>query len=129
MGRRDRGQTAAAEGTISTTPTILLEDRFTVASCDDSKFEQVTRVRGRSAAFDADITLDFNTHIYPIRKKEVGQLILYSESISEAVQVLNFAFAIPGTLAMTPELQSLLDDYEYVCHGTIFNEDEKQDRR
>lgn len=56
---------------MNSDPTVLLEDRFTVTSCDNSKFENVTRIRGKSAAFDADIVLDVNTHIYPVKEKEV----------------------------------------------------------
>ncbi|EZG56793.1 putative RNA polymerase subunit [Gregarina niphandrodes] len=81
---------------------ILLEDRMTVKSMDSSKFEKVTRISGRSAAFDAELTIDINTNVYPLKEG----------------QVLTFAFADQGK-------ESLMEDYEYVCLGRVFHEDDK----
>lgn len=59
--------------TLSSTdlPTVLFEDRFIIRSVDNSKFEKVGRIRGKSSGFDAEIILDINVDIYPVYEKEV----------------------------------------------------------
>lgn len=51
---------------------LLFEDFFLVRSVDNSKFEKVGRIRGKSSGYDAEIILDINTDIYPVSEKEVG---------------------------------------------------------
>lgn len=52
-------------------PVPLFEDFFLVRSVDNSKFEKVSRIRGKSSGYDAEILLDINTDIYPVAEKEV----------------------------------------------------------
>lgn len=94
---------------------ILLEDKFTVESCDNSKFERVTRVKGRTTAFDAEVTLDINTSIYPVK---VGDVLTFS-----------FAAQRAGAGGPSVELKSLMDEHEYVMLGKIFSEEDKPPER
>eukprot|EP01056_Protomagalhaensia_sp_Gyna25_P000896 Protomagalhaensia_sp_Gyna_25__895@NODE_1430_length_1843_cov_223_133038_g1154_i0_p2_GENE_NODE_1430_length_1843_cov_223_133038_g1154_i0NODE_1430_length_1843_cov_223_133038_g1154_i0_p2_ORF_typecomplete_len155_score31_45RNA_pol_Rpb8/PF03870_15/2_2e31RNA_pol_RpbG/PF16992_5/0_13RNA_pol_RpbG/PF16992_5/1_3_NODE_1430_length_1843_cov_223_133038_g1154_i013051769 len=110
----------------SADPTVLLEDRVTIDSIDHSKFENVARVRGKSVAYDAEIILDINTNIYPVKEKET-LLLAFAEHV---VKGGGPSGDDSGGCAASPQMTALIDEYEYVCLGKIFNEEDKlPDRR
>eukprot|EP01054_Gregarina_sp_Poly1_P001543 Gregarina_sp_Poly_1__1542@NODE_138_length_13117_cov_118_636935_g123_i0_p6_GENE_NODE_138_length_13117_cov_118_636935_g123_i0NODE_138_length_13117_cov_118_636935_g123_i0_p6_ORF_typecomplete_len155_score29_53RNA_pol_Rpb8/PF03870_15/2_4e31RNA_pol_RpbG/PF16992_5/0_015RNA_pol_RpbG/PF16992_5/0_085_NODE_138_length_13117_cov_118_636935_g123_i022292693 len=102
-------------------PTVLLEDRITIDSIDNSKFENVSRIRGRSVAYDAEITLDMNTAIFPVKEKET-LLVAFAEHSSKTSGPTGDD---SGGNAASPQLVALIDEYEYVCLGKIFSEEER----
>ncbi|KAH0485184.1 MAG: uncharacterized protein KVP18_003993 [Porospora cf. gigantea A] len=98
-------------------PTLLFEDRIAVKSIDTSKFERVARIKGKTSAFEADISLDVNTDLFPVQEKQVI-------TIAIADQIC----AIPnktGIDVLTHKLPSLLEQYDYVMHGRVFRVENK----
>eukprot|EP01055_Gregarina_sp_Pseudo9_P003592 Gregarina_sp_Pseudo_9__3591@NODE_3752_length_566_cov_3_250474_g3436_i0_p1_GENE_NODE_3752_length_566_cov_3_250474_g3436_i0NODE_3752_length_566_cov_3_250474_g3436_i0_p1_ORF_typecomplete_len172_score30_45RNA_pol_Rpb8/PF03870_15/4_1e30RNA_pol_RpbG/PF16992_5/2_6RNA_pol_RpbG/PF16992_5/0_07_NODE_3752_length_566_cov_3_250474_g3436_i052516 len=106
---------------ISSEPTILLEDRISVDSLDNDKFENVTRIRGKSVAYDAEITLDIATHIFPVEEKEVLVLAFAEHVVKGGGPTGDDA----GGTAASEQMTALIDEYQYVCLGKIFSEEEK----
>jgi hypothetical protein len=67
---------------------VLFEDLFHITSLDNSKFEKVGRIRGRSSGFDANIILDVNINIYPLEPKQVS----YGKKFIFYVTIQNISF-------------------------------------
>lgn len=54
---------------------VLFEDRFIVRGIDNSKYERVTRITAKSTGFDAEIVLDVNSDLFPVRENTVGKFL------------------------------------------------------
>ncbi|KAL7069449.1 putative RNA polymerase II B8 subunit [Cryptosporidium serpentis] len=101
-------------------PSCLFEDRFTVNSVDSGKFERIGRIRGKSVGLDADLILDINSDLFPVREKE-SLYIGLSTQVSQNPSDIVWDSAAP---------QTLMDQYDYVMYGKIYRVEEKQsDRR
>ncbi|KAH7646969.1 RNA polymerase II B8 subunit [Cryptosporidium bovis] len=101
-------------------PSCLFEDRFIINSVDNGKFERVGRIRGRSVGFDADLIMDINNELFPVREKE-SLYIGLSSQVSPGTDGIVWDNSGP---------QTLMDQYDYVMYGKIYRVEEKQsDRR
>ncbi|KAH8740384.1 RNA polymerase II B8 subunit [Cryptosporidium ryanae] len=101
-------------------PSCLFEDRFVINSVDNGKFERVGRVRGKSVGFDADLIMDINNELFPVREKE-SLYIGLSSQVSSNNECIIWDNSGP---------QTLMDQYDYVMYGKIYRIEEKQsDRR
>ena len=101
-------------------PSCLFEDRFIISSVDNGKFERVGRIRGRSVGFDADLIMDINNELFPVREKE-SLYIGLSSQVSSGTDYTVWDNSGP---------QTLMDQYDYVMYGKIYRVEEKQsDRR
>ncbi|CUV04168.1 RNA polymerase II B8 subunit [Cryptosporidium parvum Iowa II] len=101
-------------------PSCLFEDRFVINSVDSGKFDRIGRIRGRSVGFDADLILDINNELFPVREKESLYIGLSSQV---SVNPNDIVWDNSGP-------QTLMDQYDYVMYGKIYRVEEKQsDRR
>lgn len=101
-------------------PSCLFEDRFVINTVDSGKFDRIARIRGRSVGFDADLILDINNELFPIREKE-SLYIGLSSQVSANPNDIVWDNSGP---------QTLMDQYDYVMYGKIYRVEEKQsDRR
>ncbi|XP_053990946.1 uncharacterized protein LOC128883019 isoform X2 [Hylaeus volcanicus] len=98
---------------------VLFEDLFYITSLDNSKFEKVGRIRGRSSGFDANIVLDVNINIYPLEPKQnLTICITTSVALPSTAKEELTAYDLSDT---TPQrLNTLMDEYDYVMYGRIF---------
>ena len=86
---------------------VCFDDNFEVISIDSEKFDKVSRIKAKAQTFQADIEVDFNTDIYPVKVRDT----------------LSIALATTGEEAAwdaTGRVSSLVDSYEYVMFGKVF---------
>ncbi|PFH38473.1 DNA-directed RNA polymerase II RPBABC8 [Besnoitia besnoiti] len=100
----------------------LFEDRFEIRSVDSSKFERVCRLKGKSSGFDADIQLDVNSDLLPVKEKQRLYIGLTNslQSTSSARKEDAGAWAEPS---------ACLQEYDYVMYGKIFRIEECSSER
>lgn len=85
--------------------TVVLDEIFSIESVDNSRYDRVSRLSGRTALEDIKLTLDINRQIFPVAKN----------------QNLNLKIA------------SLIDDEElkqsaeYICFGKVYRIEESGD--
>ena len=87
---------------------VVFDDTFVVTAIDSEKFDKVSRIKAQAQTFLADIELDVNTEIYPVRTKETF-------SIALAVTGEEAAWDSTGKAG-----GALIDAYEYVMFGKIY---------
>jgi len=81
-------------------------------------FGLVSRINARSENFEADLTLDINSEIYPLSVSEKFTLLLSS------------SLAVDGSTEDKKDAwretnkRSLADEYDYVMYGKIYKYDE-----
>ncbi|PHJ19977.1 dna-directed rna polymerase ii rpbabc8 [Cystoisospora suis] len=123
----------------------LFEDRFEVRSVDNSKFETVSRIKAKSSGFDADIQLDINSHIFPVKEKQrlyVGLTntllgaTASSSSSSSASRARGASSAggkdygaAHGAGEGMNDPGLLFQEYDYVMYGKIFRTEESSSER
>lgn len=88
---------------------VCFDDTFRVLSLDTERFDKVSRVKAQAQTFLADIEIDINTDIYPVK---VGETV-------------SIAVATTGEEAAWDSAASrlgggLLDAYEYVMFGKVY---------
>jgi DNA-directed RNA polymerases I, II, and III subunit RPABC3 len=93
---------------------VCFDDTFKVLSIDSERFDKVSRVKAQAQTFLADMEIDINTDIYPVR---VGE-------------TLSIAIATTGEEAAWDSAASrlgggLLDAYEYVMFGKVYKKIEE----
>eukprot|EP00914_Ancora_sagittata_P029461 GHVO01058264.1.p2 GENE.GHVO01058264.1~~GHVO01058264.1.p2 ORF type:complete len:141 (+),score=28.84 GHVO01058264.1:100-522(+) len=97
----------------------LLEDRFYIRSVDTSKFEKVGRLKAKSLGFDIEMQLDVNIDVFPVRERE-SISVGFAQHTSEDTSI---------GASMDQSLQSLMDCYNCVMYGRIFNIEEVGNNR
>ena len=106
---------------------IIFEEIFEVENIDkDSKiFEKVQRCEGNTKKTNYKIMLDINSEIYPMEKGGVYSIVL-AKSIEESNKVKPNEFDYELT---TNKMGTLMDKYEYVMRGRVFqfNSDKKRE--
>mmetsp|Transcript_9906 Transcript_9906/g.30280 ORF Transcript_9906/g.30280 Transcript_9906/m.30280 type:complete len:156 (-) Transcript_9906:1251-1718(-) len=80
----------------------------------DKKFDKVSRLVAQSAGYNTEVTLDFNSQIFPMYEGDRFELVL-SRSLSRTGEPDSGVFE-----SSHEEGTSLMDDYDYVMHGKIF---------
>ncbi|EJF66606.1 hypothetical protein DICSQDRAFT_123228 [Dichomitus squalens LYAD-421 SS1] len=131
MGRFGKSlNTASATSKMSTnTSNILFDDIFSINDIDKEgkKFDRVSRLYAHSKNYDMDLTLDYNTELFPIQSGQSIALALAS-SLSRNPQ------GAAGTTededkdrdVWRPDAKGrrgLDDDYEYVMYGKVYRFD------
>ena len=105
---------------------IIFEEIFEVENIDkDSKiFEKVQRCEGNTKKTNYKIMLDINSDIYPMEKGGLYSIVL-AKSIEENNKVKSNEFDYELT---TNKKGTLMDKYEYVMRGRVFqfNSDKKR---
>lgn len=88
---------------------VLFEDRFIVRGIDNSKYERVTRITAKSTGFDAEIVLDVNSDLFPVRENTTLHILLTN----------NLSTGDSGNIEEINDFGSLVGNYEYAMYGKI----------
>ncbi|KZS92944.1 RNA polymerase I [Sistotremastrum niveocremeum HHB9708] len=117
----------------SVTSNVLFDDLFTVTDIDKEgkKYERVSRLSARSANFDMELSLDYNTELYTLHPEEKFTLVLASSLVRGGVVGPGGDGDEEGT-DMDRDVwrpdgkgrRGLEEDYEYVMYGKVYKFDE-----
>ncbi|ORZ37557.1 RNA polymerase [Catenaria anguillulae PL171] len=101
---------------------ILFSDLFTISAvdADGKRFDRVSRLKATSDNYNADVTLDFNNELYPLKTGEKFTLTLATPA-ALGPQRDSWRQKLP-----TDE-KDLSDEYEYVCNGRCYKFEEEGD--
>lgn len=98
----------------------LFDDRFTITSYDQSKYDRVARIGCVSDDGNTTFQLDVNVEMFPCAVGEHIQMVLASTLSLDGSKDSG-----KGWLNSGKEEPSLADPFDYVCHGKIYKfEDE-----
>ncbi|GMM29721.1 DNA-directed RNA polymerase core subunit [Martiniozyma asiatica (nom. inval.)] len=104
----------------------LFDDIFSVLSLDSGRYDRVSRVEAIStSAPDTRITLDINHELFPVAQHDTLTITL-AKSLSlddESVQESG-SWRPPKA-----NQRSLMDDYDYVMHGTVYKFEESDNEK
>lgn len=80
----------------------------------------VSRLVGRSENYEMDLTLDFNSEIYPLKVGEKFSLVLASSLSLEANANAGGVEKKESWRERAPGERDLSDEYEYVMFGKVY---------
>lgn len=83
-------------------------------------FKLVSRLIGRSENYEMDLTLDFNSEIYPLKVGEKFSLVLASSLSLEANANTSGVEKKESWRERAPGERDLSDEYEYVMFGKVY---------
>eukprot|EP00922_Rhytidocystis_sp_ex-Travisia-forbesii_P005315 GHVS01007760.1.p1 GENE.GHVS01007760.1~~GHVS01007760.1.p1 ORF type:complete len:171 (-),score=39.23 GHVS01007760.1:190-702(-) len=110
----------AASSSTSSSSAFMFEDRFILRAVDWSRFDNILRVRGKSAGFDAELVLDVHSQLFPVKADESVHMGL----------TMNVCSNSSGDANDWQRSDTILEDYDYAMYGKIFKMEEKtSDRR
>ncbi|VEU21940.1 DEKNAAC102942 [Brettanomyces naardenensis] len=103
----------------------LFDDIFSVESVDPGRYNKVSRVVATSTTSpDTKITIDINTDLFPVSKSDTLTITL-AKSLSLDDSSESEMFTANGSWRPPkPNQRSLMDDYDYVMHGTVYKFEE-----
>lgn len=81
---------------------------------------KVSRLVGRSENYEMDLTLDFNSEIYPLKIGEKFSLVLASSLSLEANANAGGVEKKESWRERAPGERDLSDEYEYVMFGKVY---------
>eukprot|EP00922_Rhytidocystis_sp_ex-Travisia-forbesii_P023228 GHVS01034109.1.p1 GENE.GHVS01034109.1~~GHVS01034109.1.p1 ORF type:complete len:178 (+),score=31.93 GHVS01034109.1:107-640(+) len=114
------GRKSAAASSSSSSSAFMFEDRFILRAVDWSRFENILRVRGKSAGFDAELILDVHSQLFPVKAEESVHMGL----------TMNVCSNTAGDTNDWQRSDTILEDYDYAMYVRIFKMEEKtSDRR
>ncbi|KAI9012621.1 RNA polymerase [Phycomyces nitens] len=115
---------------------VLFQDLFDIKdiNLNGKRFDRVSRLIARSENYEMDLTLDYNSEIYPLEITDKVSLVLASSLSLEAVteSAVTSAGAGAGTAPekreswreRAPGERDLSDEYEYVMFGKVYRYDD-----
>ncbi|KAG0168744.1 DNA-directed RNA polymerases I, II, and III subunit RPABC3 [Apophysomyces sp. BC1034] len=113
---------------------ILFTDLFEIKDIDPKgkRFDRVSRLIARSENYEMDLTLDFNSELYPLDVTDKFSLVLASSLSLEAVPAAtasgNAGPAVErrkeSWRERAPGERDLSDEYEYVMYGKVYRYDD-----
>ena len=101
---------------------IIFDDMIEVEALnpDGKKFDKVTRLQCRSETYEVNMLIDINSDLFPCRPHDKLMVAL--------AKTLNLdGRPDTGVYNQTSE-PTLLDDYDYGMHGTVFHYEHKKDQ-
>lgn len=103
----------------STGDSQLFDETFTITDYDDAKYDRVARIGATSTDMQTVLTLDINTELYPCNKGEQIRVVLATSLALDGSKDDGKGWKDLGRAGHGGEA-TLLDSYEYVCHGKIY---------
>ncbi|KAG0680466.1 DNA-directed RNA polymerases I, II, and III subunit RPABC3 [Pichia californica] len=109
----------------------LFDDIFNIESIDSARYDRVSRIIANSTSSqDTKITLDINHELFPVSSNDTLTITLAkslsieddSEMDGEGILAANGSWRPPK-----PDQRSLMNDYDYVMHGTVYKFEEGKD--
>ncbi|KAG7450351.1 RNA polymerase [Guyanagaster necrorhizus] len=108
---------------------VVFDDIFTISSIDKEgkKFDRVSRLQAHSKNYDMDMTLDYNTELFPLETGQHFALALAS-SLARGGQRTNTTdgAADEEEHIWRPDgkgQRGLEEDYDYVMYGKVYKFD------
>lgn len=101
----------------------LFDERFTITSYDQSKYDRVARVGAASDDGETTFTLDVNIELFPIAIGDHIQMVLASTLSLDGSK----DGAKGWTNVQRGDVSTLADLFDYVCHGKIYKFDDAGD--
>jgi DNA-directed RNA polymerase I, II, and III subunit RPABC3 len=97
----------------------LLEDTIEIkkVNVDGRHFDRVSRIEGQGNVTIGSVELDVNTQIYPITEGGYYQFAIAASVGEEGGEDFDIFSYMKGEQTSQ---SSLIDQYEYVCHGKVF---------
>jgi DNA-directed RNA polymerase I, II, and III subunit RPABC3 len=106
--------------------TLLFSDLFAIKDVDKDgkRFDRVSRLNAISDNYQAELILDFNNELYPLKSGEKFTLTLTTslaldQNASSAVARDSWRDKVPS------DDRDLSDEYDYVCHGRCYKFEEE----
>ena len=101
----------------------LFDDRFTITSYDQSKYDRVARIGATSDDNTISFTLDVNIELFPVAIGERIQMVLASTLALDGSKDDNKGWRnVPGE-----DSANLASLFDYVCHGKIYKFEDMED--
>ncbi len=106
---------------MSSNNSILFEDDFEIDAVDPDgkKFEKVSRIVCRGDSYEMDLVLDVHNKLFKAKAGERIKFVL--------THTIDLTGAMEDDAYNQTERKTLMDDYEYVMHGTVFQIDTAKD--
>lgn len=103
----------------------LFEDIFEITALnpDGYKFERVNRLQATGTTFECELLLDINCEIYSLKETDKFTLVLASTLHLDGSPADHYTY-VPRNQTTEP---NLADNYEYVMHGRVFDQNHKKD--
>ncbi|KAI9261161.1 RNA polymerase [Sporodiniella umbellata] len=104
------------------TENTLFQDIFDIREIDPEgkRFDRVSRLVARSENYEMDLTMDFNSEIYPLKIGEKFSLVLASSLSLEATSSTGGVEKRESWRERQPGERDLSDEYEYVMFGKVY---------
>lgn len=112
----------------------LFDDIFNVESLDSARYDRVSRIIANSTSSqDTKITLDINHELFPVSENDTLTITLAkSLNIDDDSSAMDTDDILGGNGSWRPpkaDQRSLMNDYDYVMHGTVYKFEEGKDER
>ncbi|KAG7820324.1 hypothetical protein KL942_001965 [Ogataea angusta] len=107
----------------------LFDDIFSVQSLDSARYDKVSRIIANStSSADTKLTLDINTELFPVSTGDSLSVTLAKSLALEGAEDDQGMFSTNGSWRPPkPGQRSLMDEYDYVMHGTVYKFEEGKD--
>ncbi|KAG7880675.1 hypothetical protein KL905_002649 [Ogataea polymorpha] len=107
----------------------LFDDIFSVQSVDSARYDKVSRIIANStSSADTKLTLDINTELFPVSTGDSLSVTLAKSLALEGAEDDQSMFSTNGSWRPPkPGQRSLMDEYDYVMHGTVYKFEEGKD--
>lgn len=108
----------------------LFDDIFNIESVDSARYDRVSRIIANSTSSqDTKITLDINHELFPISANDTLTITLAkSLNIDDDPSSIEQGLSTNGSWRPPrPDQRSLMNDYDYVMHGTVYKFEEGKD--
>ncbi|KAI8376421.1 RNA polymerase [Radiomyces spectabilis] len=101
---------------------FLFQDIFDIKDIDPNgkRFDRVARLIARSENYEMDLTLDFNSELYPLEIADKFSLVLASSLSLEPVTNAGGVEKRESWRKRAPGERDLSDEYEYVMFGKVY---------
>ncbi|ODQ45799.1 hypothetical protein PICMEDRAFT_59418 [Pichia membranifaciens NRRL Y-2026] len=107
----------------------LFDDIFNIESLDSARYDRVSRIIANSTSSqDTKITLDINHELFPVSENDTLTITL-AKSLSidddpSSMETDELLGANGSWRPPKPDQRSLMNDYDYVMHGTVYKFEE-----
>ncbi|GME99613.1 hypothetical protein B5S28_g3181 [[Candida] boidinii] len=103
----------------------LFDDIFTIQSVDTARYDKVSRIIANSTTSkDTKLTIDINTQLFPVQNNENLSITLAKSLALDGDESDSFTSTNGSWRPPRPGQRSLMDDYDYCMHGTVYKFEE-----
>ncbi|EKD14944.1 uncharacterized protein L3040_005020 [Drepanopeziza brunnea f. sp. 'multigermtubi'] len=111
---------------MAATDSQLFEDTFHIQTFDQSKYDRVARIGGKSHDDDTFMTLDINTELYPCAIDDNLQVVIATTLALDGSKDGGKGWRDVSQHGPGGE-PTLADMFDYVCHGKVYKFEDAED--